>query len=95
MIAWVVETEKKYMKPEGSPTFFEGDEVAQERERAGEERESCIQEVKEDKNSQQRECYSDACGICLQQPHQAAQCILFYFYLFIYLFMYLFIYLFI
>ena len=55
--------------------IFEGDEFAQgrERESAGEEGAGCIQEVKEDKNSQQRRCYSDVSVICLTS--HSAQCI--------------------
>ena len=39
--------------------------LRRERESAGEEGAGCIQEVKEDKNSQLRGCYSDVSGICL------------------------------
>ena len=70
----MVEIEKKNMEPERRTKFLRVMNLLRgERESAGEEGAGCIQEVKEDKNSQQRRCYSDVSGICLTS--HSAQCI--------------------
>lgn len=60
------------MKSGEGPKSCEGDEFAQERERAGEGGES-IQEVKEDRIVSGGNATQMSTGFCFHQPHQAAQ----------------------